>query len=57
MIEETVQASLGLLEVGIILVIVILIFGPRKIGDLLKSFKKGKDEMQDAMKDDGEKDE
>lgn len=49
--EEILSASLGILEVVVILLIVLLIFGPQKIGELFKSFKEGKTEIDKAMKE------
>ncbi len=49
--EEILGASLGILEVVVILLIVLVIFGPKKIGELFKSFKEGKKEVEKAMKE------
>ena len=51
MTEEILSASLGIFEVIVILLIVLLIFGPKKIGELFKSFKQGKTEIDKAMKE------
>lgn len=49
--KEILGASLGILEVVVILLIVLVIFGPKKIGELFKSFKEGKTEIDKAMKE------
>lgn len=57
MIDNFLSASLGILEVAVILLIILVIFGPRKIGELFRSLKDGKKELEKSIKDDnGEKD-
>lgn len=44
----------GVQELIIILIIVIIVFGPTQIPKLKKMFKKSKKDVQDAFKDDDE---
>jgi sec-independent protein translocase protein TatA len=48
--------GLGPTEIGIILVIVLVLFGGRKIPELMKGFGKGIKEFKDATKEDSEQD-
>jgi sec-independent protein translocase protein TatA len=43
--------GLGWLEVGVILLVAVLIFGPKKIPDLGSSFAKSLRGFQDGLKD------
>lgn len=46
----------GVQELIIILIIVIIVFGPTQIPKLRRMFKKSKKDLQNAVKDDGEND-
>lgn len=47
--------SIGPLEVGIVLIIALLVFGPRKLPELGKSVGSGMREFRSSLSGDGEK--
>jgi sec-independent protein translocase protein TatA len=56
MLQTVLLWALGTNELIIILIIIILLFGARKIPDLMRGIGKGFKEYKDATKDDKEKD-
>jgi TatA/E family protein of Tat protein translocase len=48
MTDEILMANIGFWEVALVTVVVILVFGPRRIGEVFKSFKKGAEELKSA---------
>jgi sec-independent protein translocase protein TatA len=50
------MGNLGVTEILLIVVVIVLLFGGRKIPELMKGIGQGMKEFRDAQKDDSDKD-